>query len=106
MQKVALARELSRRPKVLVAHNPTRGLDMGSTEYIHKQLIAQKENGVGVLLISLDLEEILSMSDRIAVIYEGKIMGVFEKDLVDTDKIGLMIGGNLDKSSLQQNPPP
>jgi simple sugar transport system ATP-binding protein len=106
MQKVVLARELSRKPKVLVAHNPTRGLDISATEYIHKQLITQKENGVGVLLISLDLEEILSMSDRIAVIYEGKIMDVFEKDLVDTDKIGLMIGGNLDKSSLQQNPPP
>jgi ABC-type uncharacterized transport system ATPase subunit len=106
MQKVVLARELSRKPKVLVAHNPTRGLDIGATEYIHKQLIAQKESGVGVLLLSLDLEEILSISDRIAVIYEGKIMGVFEKHLVNTDKIGLMIGGNLSKSSLQPKSPP
>jgi general nucleoside transport system ATP-binding protein len=106
MQKVVLAREISRKPKVLVAHNPTRGLDISAIEYIHKQLIAQKESGVGVLLLSLDLEEILSISDRIAVIYEGKIMGVFEKDLVDTDKIGLLIGGNLSKSGLQPEPPP
>jgi ABC-type uncharacterized transport system ATPase subunit len=106
MQKVVLARELSRKPKVLVAHNPTRGLDIGATEYIHKQLIAQKESGVGVLLLSLDLEEILSISDRIAVIYEGKIMGVFEKDGADTDKIGLLIGGNLSKSGLQPKSPP
>lgn len=105
MQKVVLAREFSRKPKVLVAHNPTRGLDIGATEYIHKQLIAQKESGVGVLLLSLDLEEILSISDRVAVIYEGKIIGVFEKNLVDTDKIGLLIGGNLSKSSLQSKPP-
>jgi simple sugar transport system ATP-binding protein len=106
MQKVVLARELSRKPKVLVAHNPTRGLDIGATEYIHKQLIAQKKSGVGVLLLSLDLEEILSISDRIAVIYEGKIMGVFEKDVADTDKIGLLIGGNLSKSGLQPKHPP
>lgn len=106
MQKVVLARELSRKPKVLVAHNPTRGLDIGATEYIHKQLIAQKESGVGVLLLSLDLEEILSISDRIAVIYEGKIMGVFAKEVADTDKIGLLIGGNLSKSGLQPKPPP
>jgi general nucleoside transport system ATP-binding protein len=106
MQKVVLARELSRKPKVLVAHNPTRGLDIGATQYIHKLLIEQKESGVGVLLLSLELEEILSISDRIAVIFEGKIMGVFEKDVVDTDKIGLLIGGNLSKSGLQPKPPP
>jgi simple sugar transport system ATP-binding protein len=106
MQKVVLARELSRKPKVLVTHNPTRGLDIGATEYIHKQLIAQKESGVGVLLLSLDLEEILSISDRIAIIYEGKIMGVFEKDVADMDKIGLLMGGNLSKSGLQPQPPP
>jgi len=105
MQKVVLARELSRHPKVLVAHNPTRGLDIGATAYIHKQLVAQKESGVGVLLLSLDLDEILSLSDRIAVIYEGKIVGVFEKAAVDTHIIGLLIGGTLDSSDQQPNHP-
>jgi len=90
---------------VLVAHNPTRGLDIGATAYIHKQLVAQKESGVGVLLLSLDLDEILSLSDRIAVIYEGKIVGVFEKAAVDTHIIGLLIGGTLDSSDQQPNHP-
>jgi simple sugar transport system ATP-binding protein len=93
LQKIVLGRELSRYPKVLIVHNPTRGLDIGATKFIHKQLIRQKENGVGVLLLSLDLDEVLRVSDRIAVIYEGKIKTIVEKQDTDIDQIGLLMGG-------------
>lgn len=93
LQKVLMARELARNPKVLVVHNPTRGLDIGAAEYIHKQLVKQRENGVGVLMISLDLDEILTVCDRIAVIYEGKIMGITDRKDADVDHIGLLMGG-------------
>ena len=78
---------------MLSAHNPTRGLDVGAAEYVHKQLLKQGDAGVGVLLLSLDLDEILLVSDRVAVIYAGKIMGVFERATVDVDKIGPLMGG-------------
>lgn len=93
LQKIVLGRELSRYPKVLIVHNPTRGLDISATEFIHKQLIRQKENGVGVLLLSLDLDEVLGISDRIAVIYEGKIITIVEKQDTDIHQIGLLMGG-------------
>lgn len=95
LQKVLMARELARNPKVLVVHNPTRGLDIGATEYIHKQLVKQRDNGVGILMISLDLDEILTVCDRIAVIYEGKIMGVTNRKDADVDHIGLLMGGRV-----------
>jgi simple sugar transport system ATP-binding protein len=98
LQKIVLARELSRDSKVLIVHNPTRGLDIGATEYIHKQLIKQKENGVGVLLLSLDLDEILTVSDRIGVIYEGNIIKIVEKQNTDIDQIGLLMGGKAIKT--------
>jgi len=102
LQKVLLGRELSRNPKVLIAHNPTRGLDIGATEYIHKQLIKQRDSGVGVLLLSLDLDEVTSISDRIAVIYEGKIMAVTDKENADLHTIGLLMGGNVAKTGFQK----
>ena len=102
LQKVVLGRELSRNPKVLIAHNPTRGLDIGATEYIHKQLIKQRDSGVGVLLLSLDLDEVMTISDRIAVIYEGKIMAVTDKVNADVHTIGLLMGGNVGKSGFQE----
>ncbi len=102
LQKIVLGRELSRNPKVLIAHNPTRGLDIGATEYIHKQLIKQRDSGVGVLLLSLDLDEVMSISDRIAVIYEGKIMAVTDKENADVHTIGLLMGGNVGKTGFQK----
>jgi len=99
LQKVLMARELARNPKVLVVHNPTRGLDIGATEYIHKQLVKQRDNGVGVLMISLDLDEILTVCDRIAVIYEGKIMAVMDRKDADVEYIGLLMGGKVVISS-------
>jgi general nucleoside transport system ATP-binding protein len=93
LQKIVLGRELSKEHKLLVAHNPTRGLDVGAAEYVHKQLFKQRDSGVGVLLLSLDLDEILLVSDRIAVIYAGRIMGIFDRTAANVDKIGPLMGG-------------
>jgi ABC-type uncharacterized transport system ATPase subunit len=93
VQKVVLARELSSRPRVIVAANPTRGLDVGATESVRELLIKAAGEGVGILLISEDLDEILALADRIAVIYEGRIAGVVPRDEADTQRIGLMMAG-------------
>ncbi len=93
VQKVVLARELSSRPKVIVAANPTRGLDVGATESVRALLLKAAADGVGILLISEDLDEILSLADRIAVIYEGRIVGVLPRDAADVQQIGLMMAG-------------
>lgn len=93
IQKLILARELSRNPSVLVAAQPTRGLDVSATEYVHRRLIEQRAAGTATLLISEDLDEILNLADRIAVIYEGRIMGIVERENVDVEQIGLMMAG-------------
>ena len=93
IQKVILARTLSREPTVVVAAQPTRGLDIGATEYVHEKLLEQKRRGAGVLLISEDLDEILALSDRILVIFKGQINGEFEADVVDLDRISLLMAG-------------
>ena len=87
------AREISRDPKVLIAAQPTRGLDVGAIEYLHRRLITERDEGRGILLVSLELEEILSLSDRILVIYEGEIVGEHTGE-VSEEQIGLeMLGG-------------
>jgi len=93
IQKLIMARELARRPKVLIAAQPTRGVDIGATEYIHQRLLQQRESGTAIFLISEDLDEIRFLSDRIAVIYEGKIIGVVERDQATVEQIGLMMAG-------------
>ena len=93
IQKVLLARELSRQPRVLVAAQPTRGLDIGATEYVHARLLEQRQTGTAILLISEDLEEIMALSDRIAVIYEGRIMDVVDGDEATPEQLGLMMAG-------------
>lgn len=93
IQKLILARELSRQPKVLIASQPTRGVDIGATEYIHQRLLQQREEGTAILLISEDLDEIRVLSDRIAVLYEGRIMGIVSRDEATVDQIGLMMAG-------------
>ncbi len=101
LQKVILAREISAAPKMMVAMQPTRGLDVGAIEAIQRLLLEQREKGTAILLISEELEELLSLSDRIAVIYEGEIMGMVDADGADINDIGLMMtgtrqdGGNL-----------
>ena len=79
-QKVVLAREIDRNPRVLIAAQPTRGLDVGAIEFVHRRLVEERDEGRGILLVSLELEEILSLSDRILVIYEGEIVGEFPPD--------------------------
>jgi ABC-type uncharacterized transport system ATPase subunit len=92
-QKVIAAREIARDPKVLIAAQPTRGLDVGAIEYVHRRLVAERDEGRAILLVSLELEEILSLADRILVIYEGEIVGEHTGD-VSEDAIGLeMLGG-------------
>ena len=93
MQKAILAKVLSRNPSVLIAAQPTSGLDVGATEFIHETLKERRKAGVGILLISNDLNEIMSLSDRIAVIYEGKIMGTLSTAEAKMEEIGLMMGG-------------
>lgn len=93
IQKLILARELSRKPGVLIASQPTRGLDIGATEYIHTRLMEQRQEGTATLLISEDLDEILALSDRIAVIYEGQIMGIVERQNANAENLGLLMAG-------------
>lgn len=92
-QKVIVAREFSRPIKVLIANQPTRGLDVGSIEYIHKRLVELRDQGVGILLVSAELDEIMSLSDRIAVMYEGRIVGEVEADKADRTTLGLWMAG-------------
>jgi simple sugar transport system ATP-binding protein len=92
-QKVILARELSSNPDLFIAAQPTRGLDIGAIEYVHKQIIAARNNGAAVLLISTELQEILSLSDRIAVMYEGEFMGVIPAKDADLHDLGEMMAG-------------
>ena len=93
MQKAILAKVLSRSPKVLIAAQPTSGLDVGATEFIKEKLKEQRRLGVGILLISSDLNEIMSLSDRIACFFEGKIMGILPAGTAKLEEIGLMMGG-------------
>lgn len=92
-QKVILARELESQPALLVMAHPTRGLDIGATSFVHEQMIAARERGVGILLISADFDEILEMSDRIIVCFEGEIMGEFSGKNPPVDKISLAMTG-------------
>ncbi len=93
IQKVVLARELSRQPRVLIAAQPTRGLDIGATEYVHEQLIKQRSNGTAIMMISEDLDEVIALSDRIAVLFEGKIMGIVPRHKATPEKLGLLMAG-------------
>ena len=93
IQKVILAREISRGPKFLIAVYPIRGLDMGAAEFIHKQLLALRETGVGILLISEELEEIINLSDRIAVIFKGQIQRTLGQGEATQRKLGMMMAG-------------
>jgi simple sugar transport system ATP-binding protein len=91
-QKVVLARELSRNVKVVVASQPTRGLDVGSIEFVHERILAERASGRAILLISTELDEVIALADRIAVIYRGEILGIVEPS-VTREKLGLMMAG-------------
>ncbi len=93
IQKVVLAREISRNPRVILAAQPTRGLDIGATEYVREQLIEQRNKGAAVMLVSEDLDEILALSDRIAVIYEGQVMDIVPRENATPQMLGLLMAG-------------
>lgn len=93
-QKLIVARELDRNPDIVMAVQPTRGLDIGATEYIHKQLIEQRDKGKAVLLMSLELEEVMNLSDRILVIYEGEIVADLKPKEVSIKELGLYMAGS------------
>ncbi|HES9484564.1 ABC transporter ATP-binding protein [Streptococcus pneumoniae] len=97
-QKAIIAREIDRDPDLLIVSQPTRGLDVGAIEYIHKHLIEERDNGKAVLVVSFELDEILNVSDRIAVIHDGKIQGIVSPETTNKQELGvLMAGGNLGK---------
>lgn len=92
-QKVVVARELSLEPRLLIASQPTRGLDVGAIEFVHKRLVSQRDAGKAILLVSLDLEEIMSLSDRILVLYEGRIVGSMKAEEATEEEIGFLMAG-------------
>ncbi|MEA4884619.1 MAG: ABC transporter ATP-binding protein [Clostridia bacterium] len=92
-QKVIVARELSRKPNLIVAAQPTRGLDVGAIEFVHHRLVEARDAGKAVLLVSLELDEIMALADRIAVIYEGEIVGMLDRSEATEEQLGLMMAG-------------
>ncbi len=101
MQKLLFGREMFENPELLIASYPTRGLDIASTEFVRKQMLKLREKGTSVILISEDLDELLSISDRIAVMYQGRVIGVADASLLDKNAIGLMMAGTPLKEALQ-----
>jgi simple sugar transport system ATP-binding protein len=97
-QKAILAREIDRSPEAFVVAQPTRGLDVGAIEYIHRRIVAERDKGKAILLVSLELDEILDVSDRIAVIHGGEIVGIVDADKTDENELGLMMSGSLRKA--------
>lgn len=98
-QKAIIAREIDKNPEVLIAVQPTRGLDVGAIEYIHKQLVAQRDAGKAVLLVSLELDEVMDVPDRILVMYEGEIVGEFDPKTTTQEELGLYMAGAKRKES-------
>ena len=93
-QKVIVAREFSRPVKLLIANQPTRGIDVGSIEFIHNQIVAQRDAGVAVLLVSAELDEILSLSDRVAVMFDGRIVKTLPIEEATRERVGLLMAGS------------
>jgi len=97
-----LARELSASPDLLSAAQPTRGLDIGSIEFVHQQIVNARDQGTAVLLVSAELEEVMSLSDRIAVLYEGKIVGTIAADEATEDGLGLWMAGITEEETAEE----
>jgi simple sugar transport system ATP-binding protein len=94
-QKLIIARELQRDPVVLMASQPTRGLDVGAIEFVHRQLVETRDRGKGVLLVSFDLDELLDLSDRIVVLFQGRIVAEAESGKISRTELGLAMGGRV-----------
>jgi simple sugar transport system ATP-binding protein len=99
-QKVCVAREIASDPKLLVAHQPTRGLDVGAIEFVHRRLIEERDKGRAVLLVSLEYEEVRALADRILVIYEGQIVGEFPPDASEEELGIAMTGGKAEQAEV------
>jgi simple sugar transport system ATP-binding protein len=97
-QKVVIAREVSRDPRILVAAQPTRGLDVGAIEFVHRRLVKERDEGRAILLVSFELEEILSLSDRILAVYEGRIVGEYEPG-VSEEELGIAMTGGREQAA-------
>jgi len=95
-QKLIVARELSRNPELVIANQPTRGLDVGCIEYVHNTIVKMRDLEKGILLVSADLDEILSLSDRIAVMYEGRIVGIRDPEKTTPEELGLLMAGQIE----------
>lgn len=100
-QKIVAAREIEKNPELLIASQPTRGLDVGAIEYIHKRLVDERDKGRAVLLVSLELDEILALSDRIAVMYDGRIVDVLDRKDANEQKLGLLMAGGTLKTDTE-----
>lgn len=105
-QKVIVAREFSRPIKLLIASQPTRGLDVGSIEYIHRRLVEKRDEGCAVLLVSPELDEVMQLSDRIAVMYEGEIMSILPADQATKEQVGLLMAGIRPEEGTVESPAP
>ncbi len=103
LQKVVLAREIDARPKLLIVAQPTRGLDVGSIEFVHRRILEARDRGAAVLLVSAELEEVMSLSDRIAVLYEGNIVGTVKGGEATEEELGLMMAGITDEGEDQRD---
>ena len=98
-QKAIIAREIDKDPELLIAVQPTRGLDVGAIEHVHKQLVAARDAGIGVLLVSLELDEVMNVSDRILVMYVGEFVGVFDPKKVTVEELGVYMAGSKRKET-------
>jgi simple sugar transport system ATP-binding protein len=98
-QKVVVAREVSRDPAILLAGQPTRGLDVGAIEFVHRRLVTERDEGRAILLVSFELEEVLSLSDRILVMFEGRIVGEFSPDVTEEELGIAMTGGGREEAA-------
>jgi simple sugar transport system ATP-binding protein len=103
-QKVIIAREFFHADRLLVLSQPTRGLDVGSIQYIHRQVVAKRDEGVGVLLNSSELDEVLALADRVAVIYRGRIVGIVDREEASRERIGLLMAGAVEEAAEVQAP--
>ena len=98
-QKLVIAREMRRDPKLLVAAQPTRGVDIGAIEFIHERLIARRDEGTAVLLVSLEMQEILNLADRILVMFDGEIVAEYAGGAVTEEALGLAMVGSADRAT-------
>ncbi len=98
-QKVVIARELAANPSLLIASQPTRGVDVGSIEFIHSQIVKARDEGAGVLLVSAELDEVMGLSDRILVMYDGRIVAEIDAHDADRNRIGRLMAGGEDSAA-------